>query len=73
MAASPSSVITLGFGFGVELLPTLGYGVGAEVVVTARAAEFRILHGTDSGFRRVSGTESGFVRINGTDSAEIFK
>lgn len=35
MAASPSSVLTMGLGSwaGVELVPTLGYGIGAAAAV----------------------------------------
>lgn len=43
-------------------------GVAETPASTARATEYRILHGADSGFQRVSGTDNGFKSVAGTES-----
>lgn len=71
MNGSPEAVLSFGFGSwgSVGLVITLGFGVGAEPVVTARATEYRILHGADNGFTRISGTDNGFKEVRGTETA----
>jgi hypothetical protein len=64
--ASPSTVITLGFGSwgGVNLLPTLGYGIGEDVV-----QEPGCVHGTDAARWSVNGSDAARWRVQGSDAA----
>ena len=59
--ASPSTVITLGYGgFGsVNLLPTLGYGIGAAVVLVLAQPSL------DHGWVAWPGVDEGVVHLGG--------